>query len=109
MGLMFMWRFGMWRFGFCVVALVAAPALAQTLQYDEDNSLPRHRSEWAGSGRHHSGRRHPRSLSSGDIEPFRLGPAPTGFWYRCDAPAGYYPYIPACGIPWRIVPSTPPR
>jgi hypothetical protein len=97
MGLMFMWRFGMWRFGFCVVALVAAPALAQTLQYDEDHSLPRHQ------------RRHPRSLSSGDIEPFRLGPAPTGFWYRCDAPAGYYPYIPACGIPWRIVPSTPPR
>jgi hypothetical protein len=41
-------------------------------------------------------------------------PAPTGlppseFWYYCDNPQGYYPYIAACNGPWQEVPALPPR
>lgn len=41
-------------------------------------------------------------------------PAPTGlppaqFWYFCDNPQGYYPYVASCNGPWREVPATPPR
>jgi hypothetical protein len=104
----------MWRFGFCVVALVAAPAFAQTMQYDDDHAGPRHRSEGSRIHQHftngsHRVRRHPGGFSARAIEPALLGPAPKGFWYRCDAPAGYYPYIPVCRTPWRFVPSVPPR
>lgn len=99
----------MWRFCFCVVALLAVPALAQTLRYDEDHSLPQHRSEGNHTDPHLHARRHPRRLSFEAIEPSRLGPPPTGFWYRCDAPAGHYPYIPACRTPWQLVPSGTPR
>jgi hypothetical protein len=30
------------------------------------------------------------------------------FWYYCDAPKGYYPYVSNCSHNWRHVPSTPP-
>ena len=43
------------------------------------------------------------------------GPAPTQFWYYCEKPAGYYPYVPTCPTPWREVapqaagqPAAPP-
>lgn len=34
-------------------------------------------------------------------------PAATGqpFWYWCDQPAGYYPTVPTCSIPWKAVPA----
>jgi hypothetical protein len=100
----------MWRWCcFCLVLLAAEPARAQTLQYDDDHTVPRHRSESDRTHEHHRVRRHSLSLTSRNLEPTRLGPPPTGYWYRCDAPAGFYPYIPVCGTPWRIVPSTPPR
>ena len=35
------------------------------------------------------------------------GAPPPQFWYYCDAPAGYYPYVSTCGAPWRQVPATP--
>ncbi|HEX6841855.1 MAG TPA: hypothetical protein VF113_10000 [Stellaceae bacterium] len=28
---------------------------------------------------------------------------PQQFWYYCDNPAGYYPYVPNCPTPWRPV------
>lgn len=31
-------------------------------------------------------------------------PPPTNYYY-CDNPAGYYPYVPSCRVPWRIVPA----
>jgi hypothetical protein len=39
-------------------------------------------------------------------------PAPSGlppsqFWYFCDNPQGYYPYVAACNGPWREVPAKP--
>lgn len=107
MGVTGMARIG--RFWFCVVMLVGAPAMAQTLQYDDDHSLPRHRSDSYSGDRDHRARRHPGRLSRLALEPSRIGPAPMGFWYRCDAPAGFYPYITACLTPWHMVPSTPPR
>ena len=32
---------------------------------------------------------------------------PSQYWYWCDQPAGYYPYITQCTVPWRAVPVTP--
>lgn len=34
-------------------------------------------------------------------------PAPYQYWYYCASPAGYYPYVPRCRVPWRAVPATP--
>lgn len=36
------------------------------------------------------------------------GPAPQSFWYYCQNPAGYYPYVSSCPGGWTPVPSTPP-
>jgi hypothetical protein len=30
------------------------------------------------------------------------------YWYYCQNPAGYYPYVQRCGSPWQPVPPTPP-
>lgn len=31
-----------------------------------------------------------------------------GFWYYCDAPDGYYPYVKDCSHPWARIPISPP-
>jgi len=36
-------------------------------------------------------------------------PAPAQYWYYCEKPAGYYPYVPQCPSAWQKVPATPPR
>ena len=36
------------------------------------------------------------------------GPAPVQYWYYCDNPRGYYPYVRSCGAGWRAVPAQPP-
>jgi hypothetical protein len=121
----------MWRFCCCAVVLLAAPVLAPwALMHralipgalipgalilealipealgqsapDSGGDRTRYRPRTDG---HRAGRRHPNGLSARDIEPSRLGPAPRAFLYHCDAPAGFYPYIPACRTAWRIVPS----
>ena len=38
-----------------------------------------------------------------------LGPPAPVFWYFCDNPQGYYPYIANCSTAWREVPATPPH
>ncbi len=40
-------------------------------------------------------------------------PVPTGlpaaqYWFYCDKPRGYYPYVASCNGAWRQVPVTPP-
>ena len=35
------------------------------------------------------------------------GPAPESFWYHCDNPEGYYPYVRQCDGPWQQVPVRP--
>jgi hypothetical protein len=35
-------------------------------------------------------------------------PAQAPIYYWCDNPRGYYPAVPACATPWRIVPAAPP-
>jgi hypothetical protein len=36
------------------------------------------------------------------------GPPPEQYWYYCDNPKGYYPYVGECPTGWRAVPATPP-
>lgn len=42
------------------------------------------------------------------VQSFPPGPAPQSFWYYCQNPAGYYPYVSVCPGGWTPVPSTPP-
>ena len=42
------------------------------------------------------------------IPPDDLGPPPEQYWYYCDAPQGYYPYVRDCTHEWQPVPATPP-
>jgi hypothetical protein len=41
--------------------------------------------------------------------PVPAGLPPAQFWYYCDNPQGYYPYVAACSGPWREVPASPPQ
>jgi len=34
---------------------------------------------------------------------------PSGYWYYCDNPSGYYPYVKECPQGWRQVEPTPQR
>ena len=34
--------------------------------------------------------------------------APGGYWYHCDSPEGYYPYVRTCSHNWQPVPAAPP-
>lgn len=36
------------------------------------------------------------------------GAAPPQFWYYCDNPQGYYPYVQNCSMTWKQVAATPP-
>jgi len=38
---------------------------------------------------------------------FELGYPVAGYWYYCDDPPGYYPYVQFCWYPWRAVPAGP--
>ena len=31
---------------------------------------------------------------------------PSYYWYYCEDPPGYYPYVPRCFVPWQPVPPT---
>ena len=33
---------------------------------------------------------------------------PQQYWYYCDNPQGYYPYVASCSTGWRRVTATPP-
>lgn len=35
-------------------------------------------------------------------------PAPVLNWYYCDSARDYYPRVPRCPEPWRVVPAVPP-
>lgn len=41
--------------------------------------------------------------------PVPTGLPPAQFWYFCDNPQGYYPYVASCDVPWREMPATPPK
>lgn len=41
--------------------------------------------------------------------PAPAGLPPAQFWYYCDDPQGYYPYVAACNGPWREVPAAAPK
>lgn len=42
------------------------------------------------------------------VESLPPGPPPQSFWYSCNNPAGYYPYVANCPGGWTPVPATPP-
>jgi len=46
------------------------------------------------------------------VEPMAPPPPPAGAvapsYYYCDNPAGYYPYVTTCSVPFRPVPAAPP-
>ena len=44
------------------------------------------------------------SALPGNVEPTAV----PGYWYHCDSPSGFYPYVPVCSQPWQPVPATPP-
>ena len=79
----------------------ALGALAQTPPYPPVAS----QSHWIHHDQQHQTRQHVAGLKALGIEPSRIGPPPHGFLYHCDAPAGFYPYIPACRAGWQIVPA----
>jgi|SRR5579862_3846819 len=41
------------------------------------------------------------------VPPVAVTPAPQ-YYYWCRAPAGYYPQVPACRVPWQAVPAAAP-
>ena len=41
-------------------------------------------------------------------QPMGSAAAPENYWYYCDNPKGYYPYISSCNGQWREVSPTPP-
>lgn len=41
-------------------------------------------------------------------EPQPSGPPPTPYWYWCNDPKGYYPYVAQCPTGWTPVPAVPP-
>jgi hypothetical protein len=94
----------MWKLACCIAVLLAAPAAAQT-DVARNRGSAEHRRLGSEHDPYRHGERHPGGVLRRDIDPYRIGPAPTGFWYRCDVPAGYYPYIRACATAWRLVPS----
>lgn len=42
------------------------------------------------------------------VQPPAASPAPTQYWYYCEAAKGYYPYVASCPRGWKTVPATPP-
>ena len=43
------------------------------------------------------------------VQPAPQQPAETGYWYYCQNPQGYYPYVRQCPGGWmKVVPSPPP-
>lgn len=50
-------------------------------------------------------------IEQGSAQPApQLGPATAEnyYWYHCDKPEGYYPYIKECLVRWQKVAPTPP-
>ena len=35
-------------------------------------------------------------------------PQPGQYWYYCQSPQGYYPYVPSCAVAWQPVPAVAP-
>ncbi|HWD26601.1 MAG TPA: hypothetical protein VG387_05525 [Rhizomicrobium sp.] len=48
------------------------------------------------------------SESAPDQGGYGTPPDVPGFWYHCDSPDGYYPYVGICAHPWQAVPALPP-
>lgn len=122
-----------WWLFVCILPLLATPAAARTLsgQAYQDNERPQgHHGRHGSDGSLSLSRKHGRHAQCGcdtqptgrlaaavfapnavqarlPLGPAQIGPAPTGFWYRCDSPSGYYPAVTRCSTPWREVAAQP--
>lgn len=47
--------------------------------------------------------------SQENATPQATAPQSNNYWYHCDKPEGYYPYIKECANGWKPVPATPPQ
>jgi hypothetical protein len=50
---------------------------------------------------------YPNYFPTVEVAPQAPLPPPLHFWYRCDASAGFYPYVTRCPGGWRAIPATP--
>jgi hypothetical protein len=50
----------------------------------------------------------PQPVAPAATSPQFSGAPPAQYWYYCDNPQGYYPYVQNCGSQWRQVAATPP-
>jgi hypothetical protein len=47
-------------------------------------------------------------LPSTSAAPAAPATSPSGFWYYCTEPAGYFPYVKDCAEPWlKVIPAPP--
>lgn len=51
---------------------------------------------------------YPGYVSDDYVDADDAGGAPGQYWYYCQNPPGYYPYIQRCGMPWQPVPAGAP-
>jgi len=45
----------------------------------------------------------PQTFIEQEQEPAAQALPPTHYWYYCTEPAGYYPYVQRCTVPWMTV------
>lgn len=50
----------------------------------------------------------PSEYQQPSVTPAPPSEAPVQYWYRCNEPKGYYPYVSECPGGWIKVPATPP-
>jgi hypothetical protein len=50
----------------------------------------------------------PPAIVERQAPPTPVGLPPAPYWYFCDDPKGYFPYVAACKVPWIAVPTTLP-
>jgi hypothetical protein len=92
------------RLSLSLAALSMVPPLAAAAQTTPYPPVAAE-SHWIHHDQQHEPRQRVAGRNALGIEPSRLGPPPRGFLYHCSAPAGFYPYIPACRTGWQIVPA----
>jgi len=86
----------------CAGVTLGGSAMFQCLQEHQSNLSP----ECASGLASMNGQQPPAMQQQGSAS--QQQPPPAQFWYHCDNPQGYYPYVQTCSSGWHQVPATPP-
>lgn len=86
----------------CAGVPMGGGAMFQCLQQHQSNLSP----DCASSLASMNGQQPPAMQQQGSTT--EQQPPPAQFWYHCDNPQGYYPYVQTCSSGWHQVPATPP-